>query len=120
MTRVRVPVPVPVPHVTEIPQLSRSIVLALNSMATKIPRLALLVCDTPILEVKKDHGEYPMIFGKLFRACLPDGIADFALDPYDVRNAKEYPRTDILDTYDGIVITGSGDAHVQFHRPIAN
>ena len=84
-------------------------------MATKIPSLALLICDTPIPEVKRDHGEYPMIFSKLFRASLPDGIADFALDPYDVRNAKEYPRMDILNTYDGIVITGSGDALVQFH-----
>ena len=84
-------------------------------MATRTPRLALLVCDTPIPEVLKDHGEYPMIFGRLFRISLPDGIADFAMDPYDVRIAKEYPKTDILDTYDGIVITGSGDALVQFN-----
>ncbi|KAN0126047.1 Class I glutamine amidotransferase-like protein [Russula decolorans] len=76
-------------------------------MATRIPRLALLVCDTPIPAVIKDHGEYPAIFGRLFRTSLPDGIADFAMDPYDVRNAKEYPKMDILDTYDGIVITGS-------------
>jgi hypothetical protein len=88
--------------------------LALKSMATRIPHLALLVCDTPIPEVIKDHGEYPTIFGRLFRTSLPDGIADFAMDPYDVRNAKEYPKMDILDTYDGIVITGSGDALVQF------
>jgi hypothetical protein len=79
-------------------------------MATRIPRLALLVCDTPIPEVKKDHGEYPTIFGRLFRTSLPDGIADFAMDPYDVRIAKEYPKADILDTYDGIVITGSGES----------
>ena len=78
-------------------------------MAAKIPRLALLVCDTPLPAVVKDYGEYPAIFGRLFRTSLPDGIADFALDPYDVRNAKEYPKMDILDTYDGIVITGSGD-----------
>ena len=77
-------------------------------MATRIPRLALLVCDIPIPEVKKDYGEYPMIFGRLFRTSLPDGVADFAMDAYDVRNAKEYPQTDLLDTYDGIVITGSG------------
>jgi hypothetical protein len=84
-------------------------------MATRIPRLALLVCDTPLPGVVKDHGEYPTIFGRLFRTSLPDGIADFAMDPYDVRNAKEYPKMDILDTYDGIVITGSGDALFQFN-----
>jgi hypothetical protein len=89
--------------------------VALMSMATRIPRLALLLCDTPIPEVKKDYGEYPTIFGRLFRTSLPDGIADFAMDPYDVRNAKEYPKMDILDTYDGIVITGSGDVLVQFN-----
>lgn len=105
-------------HVTEISCVVSTFpeyTLALESMATRIPRLALLLCDTPIPEVKKDHGEYPMIFGRLFRTSLPDGIADFVMDPYDVRNAKEYPEMDILDTYDGIVITGSGDALVQFN-----
>jgi hypothetical protein len=79
-------------------------------MAARIPRLALLVCDIPIPEVRKDHGEYPMIFERLFRASLPDGYADFALDPYDVRYAKEYPQMGLLDSYDGIVISGSCDA----------
>jgi hypothetical protein len=83
-------------------------------MATRIPRLALLICDIPIPEVRKDYGEYPMIFGRLFRTSLPDGFVDFALDPYDVRYAKEYPQTDVLDTYDGIVITGSGNAIFHF------
>ena len=79
-------------------------------MATRIPRLALLVCDIPIPDVRKEHGEYPTIFDRLFRTSLPDGCSDFALDPFDVRNAKEYPQVDALDAYDGIVITGSGDA----------
>jgi hypothetical protein len=79
-------------------------------MATRIPRLALLVCDIPIPAVRKEQGEYPTIFDRLFRNSLPDGLADFAFDPYDVRYAKEYPQMDVLDTYDGIVITGSGDA----------
>jgi hypothetical protein len=87
-------------------------------MATRTPRLALLVCDIPIPAVKKDHGEYPMIFDRVFRASLPDRFADFALDPYDVRYAKEYPQVADLDSYDGIVITGSGDAllSVQFSQ----
>jgi hypothetical protein len=45
---------------------------------------------------------------------MPDGLADFTLDPYDVRYAKEYPQTGDLDTYDGIVITGSGNVPFQF------
>jgi hypothetical protein len=87
-------------------------------MTTRIPRLALLVCDIPIPAVIKDHGEYPMIFDRVFRASLPDRLADFALDPYDVRYAKKYPQMDDLEAYDGIVITGSGDAllSVQFSQ----
>ena len=85
-------------------------------MATRVPRLALLVCDIPIPEVVKEHGEYPMIFGRLFRTSFPNGLADFALDAYDVRNAKAYPQTDLLDTYDGIVISGSCDVLPQLSR----
>jgi hypothetical protein len=78
-------------------------------MATRIPRLALLVCDTPVLQVVKEHGEYPVIFDRLFRSSLPDGVIDFTFDSYDVRNAKEYPPASLLDTYSGVVITGSCD-----------
>jgi hypothetical protein len=80
---------------------------------TSIPQLALLVCDVPLPEVVKDHGEYPIIFDRLFRTALPDGYSDFALHPYDVRNAKEYPPMDELDTYDGIIITGSCNVFLQ-------
>ncbi|KAI0289422.1 hypothetical protein B0F90DRAFT_1868323 [Multifurca ochricompacta] len=48
-----------------------------------------------------------MIFGTLFRASLPTGIVDFVMDSYDVRHAMAYPPSDTLDTYNGIVITGS-------------
>ncbi|KAI0247387.1 class I glutamine amidotransferase-like protein [Lactifluus subvellereus] len=70
-------------------------------------RLALLVCDIPIPAVVKDHGEYPMIFNRLLRTSLPDGFVDFTLDSYDVRYAMEYPTASLLDTFDGIIITGS-------------
>ena len=76
-------------------------------VATSIPQLALLVCDVPVPEVVKDFGEYPIIFDKLFRTSLPDGLTDFAFHTYDVRNAKEYPPMDKLNTYDGVIITGS-------------
>ena len=82
-------------------------------VSTSIPQLALLVCDVPIPEVVKDHGEYPIIFDRLFRTSLPDGLLDFALHSYDVRNAKEYPPVDKLDTYDGVIITGSCNVLLQ-------
>ena len=78
-------------------------------MATKDPRLALLVCDIPIPAVVKDHGEYPIIFERFLRASLPDGLSAFTMDSYDIRYAMEYPKEDILDTYDGIIISGSGE-----------
>jgi len=82
-------------------------------VSTSTPQLALLVCDVPIPEVVKHHGEYPIIFDRLFRTSLLDGLLDFALDPYDVRNAKEYPPMDKLDTYDGVIITGSCNVLLQ-------
>jgi hypothetical protein len=78
------------------------------SITPRETRLALLVCDTPIPAVAKDYGEYPVIFNRLFRTSLPDGL-DFTLDSYDVRCAMEYPTGDVLDTYNGIIITGSGE-----------
>ncbi|KAH9173859.1 class I glutamine amidotransferase-like protein [Lactarius sanguifluus] len=76
-------------------------------MTTKDPCLALLVCDIPIPAVVKDHGEYPMIFERFLRASLPDEFSAFTLDSYDIRYAMEYPKEDVLDTYDGIIISGS-------------
>ncbi|KAH9055119.1 class I glutamine amidotransferase-like protein [Lactarius deliciosus] len=74
---------------------------------TKEPCLALLVCDIPIPAVVKDHGEYPMIFERFLRASLPVGLSAFTLDSYDIRYAMEYPKEDVLDTCDGIIISGS-------------
>ena len=81
-------------------------------MATKDPRFALLVCDIPLPAVVKDHGEYPRIFETFLRASLPDGLSAFTLDPYDIRYAMEYPKEDVLDTYDGVIISGSGGSIV--------
>ena len=79
-------------------------------------RLALLVCDIPIPAVIRDHGEYPMIFDRLLRTSLPAGLDDFAMDSYDVRYAMEYPMGGALDTYDGIIITGSGESPPLLNR----
>jgi hypothetical protein len=78
-------------------------------MATKDPCLALLVCDIPIPAVVKDHGEYPKIFETFLRASLPDGLSTFTLDSYDIRYVVEYPKEDVLNTYDGVIISGSGE-----------
>jgi hypothetical protein len=77
-------------------------------MAT-IPHLALLVCEVLDSELVKNHGEYSTIFERLFHASLPEGLSDYAMHPYDVRNAMEYPSMDTLDIYDGIIITGSSN-----------
>ena len=85
-------------------------------MATKDPCLALLVCDIPIPAVVKDHGEYPKIFERFLRASLPYGLSAFTLDSYDIRYAMEYPKEDVLDTYDGVIISGSGEFIVLSNR----
>jgi len=78
-------------------------------MVATIPHLALLVCEVLGPELVKNHGEYSIIFDRLFRASLPDGLSDYAMHPYDVRNAMGYPQIETLDIYDGIIITGSGN-----------
>ena len=79
-------------------------------MVTGVPHLALLVCEVLGPELVDNHGHYSMIFDRLFRSSLPDKFPDYTMHPYDVRNAMEYPPMDTLDTYDGIIITGSGNA----------
>ncbi|TFY80860.1 hypothetical protein EWM64_g3151 [Hericium alpestre] len=70
-------------------------------------RLALIVCDTPPPPIVRADGDYPHIFTTLLRASLPDGVTDFVLDTYDVKDKMEYPSDEALDTYRGIIITGS-------------
>lgn len=73
------------------------------------PRLALLVCDTPIPSVVSTHGEYPAIFTRLLNASLPArSKVEFELDAFDVVDKGEYPTEKALKGYRGIIITGSG------------
>ena len=51
-------------------------------MSQKTPRLALLLCDTPIPAVLQSSGDYHEIFKTLFRSALPSELADFAIDAY--------------------------------------
>ncbi|KAA1477948.1 class I glutamine amidotransferase-like protein [Dentipellis sp. KUC8613] len=75
-----------------------------------IPRLALIVCDTPPPSIVDVQGEYREIFSTLFRASLPDGLTDFVLDAYNAKDKMEYPSEEALGTYDAVVITGSASS----------
>lgn len=67
-------------------------------------RLAILLCDTPVPPVLKEHGDYHKIFSAWLRGASPS--VDFTLDAFDVVNRMEYPPEDAK--YDGILLTGSG------------
>ena len=54
------------------------------------------------------------IFDRLYRTSLPDGFADLALDPYNVRRSKECPQIGVLDADDGLIISMSRDGLFQF------
>lgn len=68
--------------------------------------LALLVCGSLTPNLHETYGDYTNVFHNFFRSALPKNI-HFKLDPYDVQK-MEYPPEDMLDSYDGIVLTGSG------------
>jgi hypothetical protein len=83
--------------------------------------LALLICDTPLPAVQAAHGTYLDIFRTHLQKSLESALENkgqpvdsvqFTLDGYDVVKGV-YPDDAKLDTYDGIVITGSGK--LQFH-----
>lgn len=71
-------------------------------------RIALLLCDTPIDEVAKKHGDYRDIFGDFFRNSVPDNAPtpEYVIDSYDVHYKQEYPEN--IDAYNAVVMTGSG------------
>lgn len=66
------------------------------------PRLALLVCDTPLPSIVAAQGAYPIIFTTWLVASASRDMK-LQLDPYDVVH-NEYPDP---EQYDGILITGS-------------
>ncbi|KAK7052321.1 glutamine amidotransferase type-1 domain-containing protein [Favolaschia claudopus] len=74
--------------------------------------IALLACDTLMPSVVEEHGDYDVLFPILLHSAGKQlGIDDIAskckLDYYDVVKKMEYPTDEQLDTYDGILITGS-------------
>jgi hypothetical protein len=72
-------------------------------------RLALLICGSLTPNLQEEYGDYTAVFSNFFRSALPKKI-DFTLDSYDVVQKMEYPQEDKLDSYDGIVLTGSGNS----------
>jgi hypothetical protein len=75
--------------------------------------LALLICGSFTPNLQEKYGDYTRVFTNFFRSAQPKKI-DFTLDSYDVVQKMEYPPEDKLDSYDGIVLTGSGNSFVDF------
>jgi len=70
-------------------------------------KLALLVCGAlppPLLDI---YGDYGRIYRQFLLNALPDDTP-FTLDPYDVVYKMEYPADNQIDSYDGVIYTGSG------------
>ena len=70
--------------------------------------LALLICGSLIPSLHDKYGGYTDVFTTFFRSASRKEL-DFKLDPYDVVQKMTYPSDDLLDSYDGIVLTGSGN-----------
>lgn len=74
--------------------------------------LALLICGSLTPSLHEQYGSYTEIFHEFFESALPRKTV-FTLDPYDVQKF-EYPSEDKLNSYDGIVMTGSGNSSFNF------
>ncbi|ORX40795.1 hypothetical protein BD324DRAFT_21530 [Kockovaella imperatae] len=90
-------------------------------MTVKVIRIALLICDTPLPRVMKDHGDYLQIY----RTWLLDSLATYSdqeiaqdteliLDGYNVVDHGQFPPRERLiagarDAYDAVMLTGSSE-----------
>ncbi|KAF8066792.1 class I glutamine amidotransferase-like protein [Lyophyllum atratum] len=72
-------------------------------------KIALLVSGNLPESTRATYGDYTVVFTEFLRRSLPKDV-DFTLDPYDVVSNMEYPTDDQLDSYDGIMYTGSAAA----------
>ena len=70
-------------------------------------KIALLVCGALPGSLPDTYGHYGPIFRQFLLKSLPNDTS-FTLDPYDVVYKMEYPAEDQIDSYDGILFTGSG------------
>ncbi|RDB26710.1 putative glutamine amidotransferase-like protein C13C5.04 [Hypsizygus marmoreus] len=76
------------------------------SKSSSPTKLALLVCGSLTGSLKDTYGDYTAVFGEFLQRALPKDVK-FILDPYDVVFKMEYPPEDKIDTYEGIIYTGS-------------
>jgi len=82
-------------------------------MAIRKLRLALLICDTPILPIREKHGTYLEIYTTYLHKSLlatdRTTTIEFTLEGYNVVEGN-YPKNEELtgdNAFDGIIITGS-------------
>lgn len=76
-------------------------------MSSTPKKLALLVSGSLVGNLKDIYGDYSEVFRTFLQRALPKDVK-FVLDPYDVVFKMEYPPEDQIDSYDGIIMTGSG------------
>ena len=70
-------------------------------------RIALFLCDHTPPTVRETDGDYLNVFGTLLRNSSPS--TDFDLVPFEVRTKLEYPKPEEIDTFQAIILTGSGE-----------
>jgi len=73
---------------------------------TQTKSIALLVCGA----LPPGLGDYHKVFSTFLQNSLPNATIQFILDPYDVVHKMVYPPDDKIDSYDGILITGSASS----------
>lgn len=83
-------------------------------------RIALFLCDHTPPNVRESDGDYLTVFETLLRNSSPSTV--FELVPFEVRTQLEYPKPEEIDTFQAILLTGSGkfSYSIQAHRELAN
>ncbi|KAF4609959.1 hypothetical protein D9613_010549 [Agrocybe pediades] len=70
-------------------------------------RIALFLCGNLSGEAYAQNGDYTSIYGRYLQATVPESI-QYTLDTYDVAHEMAYPSEDQEDSYNCIMLTGSG------------
>ena len=71
--------------------------------------LALFICGSlpDTLRQDPEYDGYAEVFSRFLQKSISNDTV-FTLHAYDVVEKREYPPADNLDSYDGIILTGSG------------
>ena len=83
-------------------------------------RIALFLCDHTPPNVRETDGDYLAVFETLLRNSSPS--TEFELVPFEVRTQLEYPKPEEIDSFQAILLTGSGKPSfsIQAWRELAN